>query len=157
MAHTVTERGLGGVDVSDFHAVALALKRSQITLRLQMARSLKVAGNLVAKDAKAIASQHSESIPPTIKTQVRGASVAVVAGGGDVHIAGLYELGNKEGGKSHQASETGYFRHPVFSRDVWVEQPRWAFLAPAGKKQKPKTDAAILAACDEAAKVATTL
>jgi hypothetical protein len=65
-------------------------------------------------------------------------------------LAGLYELGNKGGSKSASATSRGVFRHPVFGdRDNWVEQPRYAYLAPAGEKNRPAIEAAVGAALDE--------
>ena len=48
-----------------------------------------------------------------------------------VPIAKLYEVGNKgRGGGST-------FRHPVFgNRENWVDQPRYPFLAAAGKAKQ---------------------
>ncbi len=143
MTQTTTIRGEGGVDLTDFHLLAKALKLAQPTLRTQLLRNLKAVGNIVAADARAIASENSESIPPTIKTRVRGVSVSVIAGGSAVPIAGLYEFGNTGGKKSAKANARGTFRHPVFNTGKWVSQPRYAYLAPAGKKNRAKTDAAI--------------
>lgn len=147
---TVTARGTGGIDTRDFKAVAKALRKAQPTMRTALLRNLKAVGEIVAVDARAIASENSTTIPPTIKTRVRGVGVSVIAGGGEVAIAGLFELGNKGGGKSQSASRSGVFRHPVFGdRSNWVEQPMHPFLASAGEKNRAKTDAAVLAALDE--------
>jgi hypothetical protein len=147
---TVTVRGTGGIDARDFKAVAKALKKAQPLMRTELLRNLKAAGEIVAADARVIAAEHSTTVTPTIKTQVRGVGVSVVAGGGEVAIAGLFELGNKGKGKSQSASRSGRFRHPVFgNRSNWVSQPMHPFLAPAGEKNRAKTDAAVLAALDE--------
>jgi len=133
---------------------------------------------LIAKDAKVIAGEHSTSIPPTIKTTVRGMRVGVQAGGKGnaraafsgsygttasnramrkaeegVALAGLYELGNKGG----TAQVTGTFRHPVFgNREAWVNQPRYAFLVPAAKKNEVKAQILVREALDKAMEVVVT-
>lgn len=69
-------------------------------------------------------------------------------------IAGLYELGNKGGSKSASATSRGVFRHPVFGdRDNWVEQPRYAYLAPAGEKNRPAIEAAVSGALDKVTRI----
>jgi hypothetical protein len=70
-----------GIDTREFRAVAQALKKAQPLLRRELVANLRVAGELVAKDARSIISEHSTSIPPTIKTRVRGVGVSVEAGG----------------------------------------------------------------------------
>jgi len=88
----------------------------------QLHKALRVAGGLIVDDAKLMASEHSKSIPPTIKLRVTKTRLTVRAGDAETPIAGLYEEGNK--GRSKPDS----FRHPVFNSDVWVEQPRHPFL-----------------------------
>ncbi|HTG23808.1 MAG TPA: hypothetical protein VK681_27490 [Reyranella sp.] len=151
---TITERGTGGIDTRDFKAVAKALKKAQPLVRTQLLRNFKLVGGLVAKDAQAIVAEHSESIPPTVKARVRGVGVSVVAGGGEVAIAGLFELGNTGNRKSASASSKGVFRHPVHGNlQNWVNQPMHPFLAPAGEKNRAKTDAAVLEALDAVTEV----
>jgi hypothetical protein len=135
-----------GIDASQFKEVAKALKVAQPMLYKELGKSLAVAGRLIANDAKAIASKHSESIPPTIKVRRRGVGVQVVAGGADVPIAGLFELGSK----GNRSSATGgTFRHPVFgNRDNWVDQEMHPFLAPAGRKNQAAVDALVFKALD---------
>lgn len=130
------------INASEFRKAARALRLAQPMLYAELGRSLKEAGNAVANDARVISGEHSESIPETIRVKRRGLAVAVVAGGADVPIAGLYELGNK-GGKSGST-----FRHPVYGKDVWVDQPRFPFLAPAGRQNRAKIDAIVGASCE---------
>lgn len=63
-----------------------------------------------------------------------------------VVIAGLFELGNRGGGKSEASRERGVFRHPVFGEDEWVDQQMHPYLVPAGKKNEAKTTALVLEA-----------
>jgi hypothetical protein len=58
-------------------------------------------------------------------------------------IAGLFELGNKGGSKSAGSTSEGMFRHPVFGKDAWVEQPMHPYLLPAGEKNKAAIDAIV--------------
>lgn len=82
MASTVTVRtGGSGIDTSDFKAVVKALRKAEPVLNREVRRELRSAGEIVAVEAKAIASQWSKSIPPTIKVRTSGASVAIEAGG----------------------------------------------------------------------------
>lgn len=176
---TVTIRGQGGINTSDFKAVVRALKKAQPAMRRELLRNFRAAGELIARDARAIAGEVSTSIPPTIKTRVRGVGVSVEAGGvagakataaqlfssgygagsgyarkealaEGVVIAGLFELGNTGGAKSASASRKGVFRHPVFGdTETWVNQPMHPFLVPAGEKNKPAVDAAVYEALDK--------
>ena len=130
------------INTSDFRKAARALKKAQPMLYKEVARSVTLAASLVASDAKVIAGEHSESIPPTIRKRRRGLAAEVVAGGPQTPIAGLYEKGNKGGSKGDT------FRHPVYGRDVWVQQPRYPFLAPSGRKNKAKIDALVIGGCE---------
>lgn len=156
-ASGVMVRGGGGIDAREFKGLARALKLAQPVARTALLRDLKAIGEKVAKDAEIIVSQYSSTIPPTIKTQVRGESVRVRAGGGDVAIAGLFELGNTGGKKSAKAAEGGLFRHPVFGNmDNWVDQEMHPFLVPALEKNRTVILEMTLAAMDTAIKVITT-
>jgi hypothetical protein len=139
-----------GFDARGFKGLSKACKLAQPELRLKLLRNLRAVGEVVAKDAKTIIEPYSETIPPTIKTQVRGEAVLVKAGGGTVHIAGLFELGNHGGSKSASASKSGVFRHPVFGKPPWVSQPMRPFLAPALAKNAALVDEMAEAALNEA-------
>ena len=73
-------RGLE-IDAKEFRYLANALKKASKEMYLQLKRDLKATGEIVAKDARIISSRHSSTIPPTIKTRVRGLTVYVEAGG----------------------------------------------------------------------------
>jgi hypothetical protein len=104
-------------------------------------KALRVAGELIADDARAIASTHSQKIPPTIKVRVSKTRISVVAGGQGVPTGGLFELGNKGRGKSQVAARGGKFRHPVFgNRSVWVNQDMHPYLLPAAKMNERKIE-----------------
>lgn len=120
----------------------------------QMRRRLREGGLVVAAEAKAIAAQSSRSIPPTIKVRTARATVAVIAGGQDAPVAGLFELGNTGGRKSAAASRSGKFRHPVFGNpDVWVEQDMHRFLGPAAVASSPVVDRLVGEALDLVTKI----
>jgi len=70
-----------------------------------------------------------------------------------VVIAGLFELGNRGGGKSEASRGRGEFRHPVFNDDVWVNQQMHPYLVPAGKKNEPATTALVLEALSAVTKI----
>lgn len=180
----VTENSGLTIDASDFRNLSRALKESAPALRLEMNRELRLIGEIVAEEARAIVSEYSESIPPTIKVSVRMGSIAVQAGGTTggagiaralfegsygtsssdrsqhdlesdaegVAIAGLFELGNKGHGKTQTADEGGSFRHPLFGKDVWVEQPMHPFLLPAQKAKTADIDAGLARVAESTAK-----
>lgn len=82
----------------------------------------------VAETAKVIVGKYSTSIPPTIHALPGPKGSAFVrAGGPDVPLAGLYEMGNRGRGRGRKT-----FWHPVFgNRSPGAEQPRHRFLLPA--------------------------
>jgi hypothetical protein len=167
-----------GIDASQFKEVARALKVAQPMLYKELGKNLRAAGQLIANDAKAIISKHSESVPPTIKVRRRGIGVVVEAGAinkgalakqiftsGYGTSASNKALGKAEataeagvnplaglfelGSKGNRSSATGVtFRHPVFGTDVWVDQEMHPFLAPAGKKNQARVDALVFEALD---------
>jgi|GEM_PF-1125144 len=129
---TVTVRGTGGIDTRDFRQVARSLYKARGKMGKDLRKRLRNAGEIMAVEARSIASEHSETIPPTAKVRVAGATVAVVAGGKGVAIAGLFELGNTGASKAATASRGGHFRHPVFGdRTQWVSQEMHRYMAPA--------------------------
>lgn len=137
MANTVNvlSRGREGVDIRQLRALTKSLRGFKPDKELH--KALRVAGQLIADDAKAIAAEHSKSIPPTIRVRVSKTKISVVAGGGENAIAGLLELGNKGRGKSQAAARSGRFRHPVWgNRDNWVDQPMHAYLLPAARRNE---------------------
>lgn len=157
MARSITVGGAGGIDASDFRAVARALRRASPALARDLRHNLRKAGDVVAQEARQIAGQHSTSIPPTIRVRTSGASVSVVAGGGSkgtepAAIAGLFELGNTRGrGRAQVADPSGKFRHPVYGhRNRWADQSMHPFLAPAGERKRPAVEALVEKALDEA-------
>jgi hypothetical protein len=131
---TITElsRGKGGVDTRELRALTKSFRDWKPDKQLH--KMLRVAGDLIATDARAISSTSSSKIPPTIKVRVSKTRVSVIAGGVGVPTGGLFELGNKGRGKSQTATKGGKFRHPVFgNRSVWVSQDMHPYLLPAAK------------------------
>jgi hypothetical protein len=154
--HTSTVRSGQAIDTSGYRDAAKALRKGAKTTSKVLRKELRAAGELMAADARIIAEEHSEKIPPTVKVRVAGATVAVQAGGANAPIAGLFELGN-QGNKSKSATSSGYFRHPVFgNKEVWVYQRMHRFLRPAADKVLVIAQARIVSALDKAAKVITT-
>lgn len=147
-----TERigGGVGVDTRDLRAFVRATKKASPTAARGLRLMLRGAGEVVAEEARHIASQHSASIPPTIKARTYLATVSVSAGK-DVPLAALYELGNRGG---NQDSPT--FRHPVYgNRNVFVEQQRYPFLRPAAQAKEAELQEAVMKVADAVADVLT--
>lgn len=148
---TVRSREGLGIDTRELHDFVRGLKKANPVLRRSLRRRLRGAGEIVAAEARAIASRDSKSVPPTIKVRTAGASVMVVAGGEGVPLARLLELGNTGGAKSASATRSGRFRHPVYGqRNVWVSQDMHPFLMPAAAANIGRVEAEALAAVDEA-------
>lgn len=118
-----------GIDLREFRKLTRDLKGFKPDK--QVKKALKMAGQLIADDARIIVSPHSKTVPGTIKVRQRKTSISVIAGGTNVPIAGLLEMGNK--GRKHH----GKFRHPVFGdKSVWVEQDMHPFLLRASRKNE---------------------
>jgi predicted Ser/Thr protein kinase len=142
MANTVNvlSRGREGVDTRELRALTRSLCGFKPDKELH--KALRVAGQLIADDAKAIIGEHSKSIPGTIKVRVSKTKISVIASGAENAIAGLLELGNKGRGKSQAAARSGRFRHPVYgNRDNWVDQPMHPFLLPAAQRNERNIEA----------------
>ena len=148
---TVTVRTGGiGVDTRDFRNVANALRRAAPQTYKALRSDLREAGMIVAEEAKSIAGEFSEKIPPTVKVRVASTTVSVVAGGKNAPTAGLFELGNTGSSKSAAASRRGQFRHPVFgNKEVWVDQDMHPFLTPAAERTAPRFTAKLVETLDE--------
>lgn len=138
-----------GLDTTDFAKFAKALRKAEPVLAKGLQTSLRAAGMIVAEAAKSNAAEFSESIPPSIKVRVSGATVSVVAGGNGIPIAGLYEIGNE--GMSSGAT---FFYHPVFGRKPSVKQTMHPYLLPAVTSSADAAQAAAVEALDEAIAIA---
>ncbi|MGH7721506.1 MAG: hypothetical protein ACRENL_01555 [Candidatus Dormibacteria bacterium] len=133
------------LDIHDFAAFAVALRRAEPLIGHELTARLRAVGHLVADEAKAISGQFSVQIPPTISVHVQKSVVSVEAGGGGLAIAGLLEVGN-QGSRGADS-----FRHPVFGdKAVIVEQPTHPYLAPALAAKSDAVEAAAQAALDVA-------
>lgn len=115
-----------GIDLKEFRKLTKDLK--EFKPDKQVKKALKMAGELIAADARALVEPHSKTVPPTIKVRIRKTSITVQAGGENVPIAGLLEMGNKGRGKGDT------FRHPVYGTDTWVNQPMHPYLLKATQK-----------------------
>jgi hypothetical protein len=76
---TVLSGGKEGVDTKELRALTKAFHGWNPDKELK--KALRVAGQLIADDAKAIVAPHSKSIPPTIKVRIAKTRISVVAGG----------------------------------------------------------------------------
>jgi len=150
MPTTITS-GSAGIDLRDFHSMVKGLRKAKPELNKELRKGLRAAGVLIAEEAKTIAGQHSNSIPPTIRVRTAGATVAILAGTADVPLAVLYEIGNTGKGRVQAPSHKSTFRHPVFgNREVWVEQDRHPFLEPAAVLHAAEAERMVVKALDRA-------
>lgn len=133
-----------GIDTTDFARLAKDLRAAEPALAKELAVRLRAPGEIIASDARGRAESASQTIPPSIKVRVSGATVAVVAGGNGIPLAGLMELGNK-----NSAGGATTFGHPVFgNRAKWVDQPMHPYLLPALDAHHIEAEAAIVDALD---------
>ena len=142
-----------GIDLREFRKLTRDLKAFKPDK--QVKKALRMAGTLIAEDAKAEVGAYSRTVPPSVKVRIRKTSVSVIAGGAGVPMGGLLEEGNAAG------SHTGpTFKHPVFApKDShgdqsvkWVDQPMHPYLLPAAARKEPEFEVAITACLDEAVK-----
>ena len=150
------------VNTDDVKALIKDLKAAGPAASRGLRTTIKSAAEIVAVEARSNASQHSQSIPPTIKARTylsaTKASAATITAGKGVPLAALYELGNVGG-----RDDSKTFRHPVFERnadtgkleqtDAWVEQARYPYLQPALDKTAPEVEAALKAVADVASDI----
>ncbi len=128
------------IDTSSFTKFAKDLKDADKKLRRELSRNMKLAGELVAADARQRAG-FSSRIPQNIKVGVRANIIRIF-----VNQSGAPEAKPLE----HHGKE-GTFRHPVFgNKDVWVSQPAHPFLAPALAAKKEESVLAAKKAVDDA-------
>lgn len=121
------------IDTSSFTKFAKDLKRASPELAKSLRKNLKLAGEVVAADARR-RSSWSSRIPQAIKV------------GANRNLIRVYVLKSKapEAKPLEHGGQQGTFRHPVFgNREVWVSQPARPFLGPAAEAGRP---AALLAA-----------
>lgn len=118
-----------GIDLREFRKLTRDLK--DFKPDKQVKKALRTAGLLIADDAGRIVSPYSSTVPASIKVRLRKTSISVVAGGENVPMAGLLEMGNR--GRRSKAT----FRHPVFGdQGTWVSQPMHPFLLVATRKNE---------------------
>lgn len=132
-----------------FAPVIKAIRKWDKEVRNELRRELRASGEMIAAGARLLANAHSSTISPTIKVrtriQSRKAEVEIKAGAPDVPIAGLFELGNKDG------RSRGKFRHPVFGdRENWVDQKMHPYLGPEVKAKEAAVTERVGRAVDKA-------
>ncbi len=114
-----------GIDLREFKKLTRDLKAFKPDKQIK--KNLRQAGLLIADDAKALVDPYSTTVGPSIRVRIRKTSVSILAGGANVPMAGLLEMGNRKGRGDR-------FRHPVFGTDVWVDQPKHPYLLRATMK-----------------------
>lgn len=110
-----------GIDLREFKKLTRDLKAFKPDK--QVKKALKVAGELIATDARIMVGPYSQTVPGSIKVRTRKTSISIIAGGAGVPMAGLLELGNRGRGSSKSK-----FRHPVYGTEAWVDQPMHPYL-----------------------------
>lgn len=135
------------IDTSGLRAFGADLqKKGYKSIYKAMQWHLTELGLILEDDAKRYAGQWSKSIPPTIKHQIRGMNVKVIAG--PPQYTNTPHGGGLAAAMEHRG-QGGTFRHPVFGdREKWVTQAAHPYLAPAVNKNRK----AIIGACDAALK-----
>lgn len=130
------------IDTSAFNKFARDLKRAEPALAKSLRTNLKLAGELVAVDARARAG-FSSRIPGKIKVGVAGKRIRVYVQKIPAPHAGE-ERAFEHGGRG------GKFRHPVFGGNNWVAQEAKPFLRPAALAGRVAVERAAKRAVDDA-------
>lgn len=144
MASTSSSKSAFFVDTTGIKGLARDLKAVAPEAAKEFRNGLKVAGELVAEEAR-VRSSFSKRIPSSIKVRTSGQSVKVIAGGDTAPLAAAIE--NKG---------AGFVRHPVFGNpQVWTSKgSHGAFLGPAadakGDAIAPLVENAVARAIDKA-------
>lgn len=133
-------------EAANLERLSAELTESALKLRGEVDKTVVVVGEEIKAAATTEAGKHSKSIPPTIKGEMVPGAYRIRAGGGDVALAVLYELGNRGAGGRRSDS----FKHKVFGQDVWVEQKRYPFLRPALTAMRRQITKRMEAAWDKA-------
>ena len=138
------------VDVHDFRAFGDAIRQASPVLRREIRLELRKAGEVVAEAARRIIEPTSKRVADSIRTRTVGSVVYVEAGGNDLPIALLFEVGNSD----QRSGNT--FRHPVFgNRDVWVHQAMHPYLDRAAVATHTETVELLGEAIDKALEYVT--
>jgi hypothetical protein len=126
------------IDGSEVIAFSLQLRDVPTDLRPELRRNIIDAANVIAAAARSNASWSSR-IPDAISARVRfgtGSAVQIVVSAAKAPHARAFE-GIGARARDYRG---GTFRHPVFGRDIWVEQQQRPFLVPAVQQHE---DAAV--------------
>ncbi|MGH2875000.1 MAG: hypothetical protein ACRDNS_02165 [Trebonia sp.] len=148
---------------SDLRMFIASVREVGATAPATLRRELRSAASMVAAEARRISSEHSTTIPATIRTSVqpsRGRAAVLAGGKGATHglarrmftagygtaraerayagmqreAAGNVIAGLYEYGNKDRGPHATTFRHPTFGdREDWQEQPRYPFLQPAAQ------------------------
>lgn len=125
------------IDARDLSAFAREIRTASRRTGRELHDALKDSAKIVADAAREMAG--SDKIAATIREGARGGSVYVKAGGPELPIAALREVGNSSTERVLlQSKRSGTFKHPVFagknlprSEWTWVDQPMHPYLGPA--------------------------
>ena len=122
-------------DGAGLDELARDLRAAARDFRRETDRTLAKIGAELYALAKQIAGEHSSTVAGTIRLRALPGMIVISAGSDAVPIAALWELGNKGTHNSGRVQGV-WFRHPVFGRDVWVNQRRYPFLRPAADYER---------------------
>lgn len=134
------------VEYTSIRLLARAFGRMPPFLQAELKPQLRLAGNVVADQAKANAAVFSKRIPPAISVSSRLTST----GGVYVRVSSIKAPHARpiEGSGGNTT-----FRHPVFGTDTWVEQPTHPFLFPAVRQKRPEVMALVASAVRTATRI----
>jgi hypothetical protein len=129
------------IDGSEIIAFSLQLRDVPAELRPELRRNILDAAGVIAATARSNASWSSR-IPDAISARVRfgtGSAVQIVVNASKAPHARAFEGIGQRGGT---------FRHPVFGRDIWVEQQQRPFLIPAVRQHEDQAVRGVQSAID---------
>jgi hypothetical protein len=135
------------VNVEGIEQLADGLRRAAINVEERVRAQLLKNGERTAEVAAANASEHSKSIPPTVKALPTESGAIVSAGDGSSPLPSLMEKG------SEFKPNPALWRHPLFGdREHWYGQKTHPYLLPAVVETRAENDAAIATALGDLAR-----
>ncbi len=120
------------IDAASIKAFSARCRTVDRSLQLAFDRSLDPAGELVAEEARTLATafpgkNRTDRIAKSIRKRRRGTRVRVIAGGDEA----------PEAAPINNAGKVGNFRHPLFGDySSWWPQTAHPFLEPAGEAKQ---------------------
>ena len=142
------------IDSHEFHDVMLATREFDKVLYRELRKAMREAGEPILKDIKVgIALIPSKSDGTVRRGLIAGTKVTLVMGGKNPGIR-IKTSGKALGNKAVLAAafNKNKFRHKVFGRDVWVDQPGHPYFGKVILDHKDEVLEKVRVALDDAAK-----